>query len=324
MIKNIQWQVTAEEAGARLDQAVRARCPTAPRAQVVAAIADGRVRVNGAPVEKSRRVAAGDRVEIDGLLERADIRVRPEPDRPLTVVYADDDLIAIDKPAGQPVQPLSPDETGTLAGALVARYPDLQGVGDQPLMPGILHRLDAGTSGLVLAARTAAAFEGLRSQFQRQTVEKVYLARVRGRVGSAGTIDGWLAHEPSQRGKMRALPAAADAPGGERPLRARTDYVPLGPAPSGTWWLRVTIFTGVTHQIRCQLAAIGHPVFGDVLYGQPRGAEAPRHWLHAWALRCRHPRDGRELRLATDWPGDFGPPVEGHSKLKTPAGLLRG
>ncbi len=315
MIRDVQWQVTTDEAGARLDQAVRARCPTAPRAQVVTAIAAGRIRLNGAPADKGRRVTAGDRLEVVELLETEDVRVHPEPGLPLTVVYEDNDLVAAEKPAGMPVQPLSPEESGTLAGALVARYPELVGVGDQPLMPGILHRLDAGTSGLVLAARSAAAFDVLRAQFQQQTVEKIYLARVRGRVVAAGKIEGWLAHEPSQRGKMRVLPAAADAPGGQRPLRAVTSYAPFAPAPDGGTWLRVTIFTGVTHQIRCQLAAAGHPIFNDALYGPPASPSAPRHWLHAWAIRCRHPHDGRELRLATGWPADFGPEPDSRAKI---------
>lgn len=303
VIREFELTAREDEAGLRLDTWIRARLPSVARAEIREAIADGRIDVVGRVADKGSKVRAGDIARIRELPEAGDPPVLPEPGAVLRIVHEDADLVALDKPAGQPVQPLRHGETGTLANALAARYPEMTGIGDDPRMPGILHRIDAATSGLVLAARRAGAWESLREQFRRQTVEKTYLAVVEDAVASAGTVESWLAHEPSRRGRMYVLPER-EAPGGQRPLRAVTAYRPLRREASRTL-LEVTIFTGVTHQIRCQLAHIGHPIVGDAVYGRRPPETGSRLLLHAWRMKLRHPA-GEDIRLEAPAPAGFG------------------
>ena len=243
------------------------------RAAVSACFAAGGVTAGGRVLAKSERPPAGAVVSVSGLEEPSDRAARPEPDLPLSVAWENADLLALDKPSGQPCHPLSPGETGTLAGALLARYPETASVGPDPLQPGIVHRIDAGTSGLVIAARNQAAYDFVRAQFAAKAVRKVYLALVRGRVAASGGVSGYLAHAPSFRGRMRVVSPGA-LPGGERPMFAETFWKPLAAGPCGTTLLEVVIRTGVTHQIRCQLASAGHPIVGDAVYG-PAGIPVP-------------------------------------------------
>ena len=301
------FRCTEEDAAAgRLDRAVLARAPGATRALVAACFARGGVTRDGRPAAKSDRPTPGAEVRVAGLAEASDRAVAPEPG-PLAVAWEDAALVAVDKPAGQPCHPLGPGERGTLAGALLARYPEMAGVGLDPLQPGILHRIDAGTSGLVLAARTADAFERVRAQFAAHTARKVYLARVAGSVARAGGVSGHLAHAPSFRGRMRCVSGAA-LPRGERAMFAETFFRPLS-RDGATTLLEVTILTGVTHQIRCQLASIGHPILGDGAYGGPPlpgavAGSAPRHLLHALSATIVHPATGKETTIRVprpDW-----------------------
>jgi len=306
-VTDLAFRCTAEDAAlGRLDRAVLARAPGSTRALVSACFARGGVTLAGRPAAKADRPAPGAEVRVSGLAEAADRAVAPEPG-PLAVVWEDAALAAVDKPAGQPCHPLAPGERGTLAGALLARWPEMAGVGLDPLQPGILHRIDAGTSGLVLAARTADAFARLRAQLSAHEVRKVYLARVAGAVEREGGVSGHLAHSPSFRGRMRCVSGSA-LPRGERPMFAETFYRPLARDGSSTL-LEVTILTGVTHQIRCQLASTGHPILGDETYGGPPlpGAApgaAPRHLLHALSATFVHPLTGRGTTVRTpppDW-----------------------
>jgi 23S rRNA pseudouridine1911/1915/1917 synthase len=304
MIREQTFTIGDDEAGERFDRVLSRRFPSAPRAQVVAAIAGGAATLNGRPAPKGAKVRAGDRAAVAELAEASDVRVQPQPELPLAVVYADAGLLALDKPAGQPTQPLSFRETGTLANALAARYPEVATVGGDPLMGGILHRLDAGTSGLVLAARNEAAYAALREQFRQQTVRKVYLAVVEGEVAIGGRLEAQLAHLPSQRGHMIVL-GDEGAPEGQRPLRAVTEYEPLEYG-AGRTLLRVTIFTGVTHQIRCQLAHAGFPIVGDAVYGTaPAEGTGTRHLLHAAEITLAHPASGEALTIACPPPAEF-------------------
>ena len=301
------FRCTDEDAArGRLDRAVLARAAGSTRALVAACFARGGVTRDGRPAAKSDRPAPGAEIRVAGLAEASDRAVAPEPG-PLAVAWEDAALVAVDKPAGQPCHPLGPGERGTLAGALLARYPEMAGVGLDPLQPGILHRIDAGTSGLVLAARTADAFERVRAQFAAHTARKVYLGRVAGSVARAGGVSGHLAHAPSFRGRMRCVSGAA-LPRGERAMFAETFFRPLS-RDGATTLLEVTILTGVTHQIRCQLASIGHPILGDAVYGGPApsggvAGSAPRHLLHALSATFVHPLTGRETTLRVprpDW-----------------------
>lgn len=298
----------AEEGGVRLDAAVLHAFPTTTRAFVRDAIAAGDVRVGGRPSDKGRRLRAGERVEVVKLLEAADNLVAPAGDCPRPV-FEDAALLAFDKPAGQPVQPLSCRETGTLMNAVVARHPECRAVGDCPLMAGAVHRIDADTSGLVLVARTPAAFANLRAQFAAQAVRKTYLALVEGAVAVGGTLENDLVHDPTlpycRMVDARRCRFDAATRAKLKPLRAVTAYRPAGRADSGReerTLLEVTIFTGVTHQIRAQLALAGMHIVNDRLYGAFAVEGWRGHGLHALAAAFAHPVTGDPVEIRTPYP----------------------
>ena len=193
--------IQVKEGGVRLDAAILNAFPSTTRAFVKDAIASGNVLISGTSASprkapKGLKLRGGETVVIRELLEAADNLVAPEPGR-LSCVFKDDTLLAFDKPAGMPVQPLSCRETGTLMNAVAARYPECRTLGDSPLMAGALHRIDADTSGLVLVARSADAFAHLRAQFAAQSVKKTYLALVEGAVAVGGTLENDLIHDPT-------------------------------------------------------------------------------------------------------------------------------
>ena len=293
MIPLLEFQATAADAG-RLDRALRVRVPACPMSELRDAVAGGRVQVNGRPAAKGTRLEVGDRVSAQSLLEVADCRIRPDPSLPLAVLRETAVWVACDKPPGQPTHPLEPRETGTLANALVARYPEVAAIGDPPLMGGLLHRLDTDTSGVVLAARTAAAYRDLRAQFRARSVSKVYFALAAGEVLAAGRAEHRLVHRPGDRGQMAE---AGSVRSREKPMTAVTHFQPIA-AAAGFTLLRVEIRTGVTHQIRCQLALLGHPLAGDARYGGPALPGLVRHFLHAAVLTFRDPSDGLACRVA--------------------------
>lgn len=302
MITHTTFSVAAAEAGLRLDALLLARCPSSSRAFCRQAVETDRVRVNGRACLKGAKLRAGDTVEILALKEACDNRVRPDASVPVRIVFEDAHLLAVNKPAGLPVHPLTCEEGGTLMNGLVARYPELAALGDQPLMAGALHRIDTGTSGLVLAARTPEAFAGLRAQFEAQSVDKVYLALVEGHVGIPGRLEHELAHHPAWPCCKMVDARSLAAP--DRRLRAETAYRPLRLIGRYTL-LEVTIRTGVTHQIRCQLALGGWPVANDTLYGARAVEGCPRHFLHAYEARFTHPVFGQPCRLQAPLTPDF-------------------
>ena len=252
----------------RLDHWLRGALPGLSRRLVHALIADGSVRIDGRRARKGDLVQTGMRVTLPALPVLA-----PNSGLPLTVLHEDAELVAIDKPGGVPSHPLDPRERDTIANALLARYPDTA-----PLAGGLAHRLDTGTSGVLLAARSAEMWAQLRAAFRAKTVTKRYLAITSGVAPDAITVDLPLGHHPSDRRRM--VPARA----GERSWAARSDVGRI--ATDGTVSLvAVTMRTGVTHQIRVHLAHLGHPVLGDPLYGGPAcGLPEGRHALHAAAL----------------------------------------
>ena len=274
---------------ARLDTFVRASLPGLSRRLVRAMIEDGRVRVNGRVAPKGARVTDGDVVEIpivDGL--------QPDPDAPLHILFEDADVIAVDKPGGVAGHALDPRERGTVAGALLARYPELAGIGD-PLSAGLVHRLDTGTSGVLLAARSPAVFQAIRSAFRRHAVLKRYVAVVEGRPAAGTVVDVPLAHDTADRRRMRAARA------GDRAWPARTYLAAVVPCGDRAR-VDVEIRTGVTHQVRAHLALLGHPILGDTLYGgRPADLAAGRHALHAAMLELSAP----ELHVVAPLAGDL-------------------
>jgi 23S rRNA pseudouridine1911/1915/1917 synthase len=302
MIEGATFDAAPEEAGLRLDVALSARFPASTRAFCRHAVESGCVLVNGKPCLKGYKLRPGDAVSVAHLKEAADNRVKPDPSVSVQLVFEDASLLAANKPAGLAVHPLGSDESGTLMNGLVARFPELAVVGDQPLMAGALHRIDTGTSGLVLAARTQAAFEALRAQFVAQTVKKVYLALVEGHIAVPGRLVHDLAHHPGLPHCKMVDARSLAAP--QRLLRAETAYRPLELAGPYTL-LEVTIFTGVTHQIRCQLALGGWPIVNDTLYGARPVPGCARHLLHAGEARFAHPASGDACCIQAPPPADF-------------------
>ncbi len=278
----------------RLDAFVRAALPILSQRLARTVIAEGAVRVNGRRAPKGSRVRAGDVVTLPDVAGLA-----PEPGLPVPVVYEDETLVALAKPGGMPAHALDPRARGTAANFLLARWPEMADVGE-PFAPGLVHRLDTGTSGVLLAARTAVAWMQLRADFAARRVEKRYRAIVAGVVPAAGLrITVALAHDPRDRRRMIA------APPGARAWDAETIVTALDVRDDRSL-VEAVIRTGVTHQVRVHLAHAGYPVLNDALYGGPL-VDLPvgRHALHALSLAFAHPTDGRALSVSTPAPDDF-------------------
>lgn len=298
--------VTVKTGGVRLDAALLSAFPTSTRAFVREAIERGQVRVDGRAAVKGVKLKGGETIAVAELAEAADNTVQPNPAIRLRTVFEDSSLLAFDKPAGMPVQPLSRAETGTLMNGVVARYPECIPLGDRPLMAGALHRIDADTSGLVLVARTAEAFAGLRAQFAAQTVEKTYLALVEGAVAAGGTLENDLVHDPTLPFcRMIDVSRVRGRTDGLKPLHAVTRFRPIAHTTvenEERTLLEVDIFTGVTHQIRAQLALAGMHIVNDRLYGAFAVENQTGHCLHALAAKFRHPLSGVEAEIRTRLP----------------------
>lgn len=292
------FTVEPQEAGQRLDQFLAAKMPGYSRSRIQEWIEEGRVRVNGARKKASWKVRAGETVEAEPAAPPP-LRAFPE-EIPLDVLYEDEAVAAIYKPAGLVVHAGAGRASGTLVNALLARYGRLSESGD-PLRPGIVHRLDKGTSGVILVARTDAAHRHLAAQFAARTVEKVYLALVEGRVTQErGAIDRPVERDPVRRTRMTARTGRGRA--------ALTEYRVIERYERFTL-LEVRIRTGRTHQIRVHLASIGHPVAGDTLYGaaaRPAGLEPlGRPWLHAWRIGFTSPATGRRVVVEAPVPEEL-------------------
>ena len=289
------FAVPAALAGERVDRAV-ALLTGWSRADVAALIEQGAVRIAGQPVAKSRRLAEGDEVEVVGEPE-ADAPPVAEPvDFP--VVHADDDIVVVAKPAGLVVHPGAGHEKGTLAGGLLHRFPEIAGVGD-PMRPGIVHRLDRDTSGLMVVARTPRAYDALTAALAAREIERRYLALAWGRFDARrGTIDAPIGRSATRRTRMAVREAGKDA---------RTGYEVLTQYDHPVCALvECRLETGRTHQIRVHLAAIGHPVVGDATYGGDRNPLRPgRPFLHAHALALTHPATGERLEFSDPLPPEL-------------------
>jgi 23S rRNA pseudouridine1911/1915/1917 synthase len=301
MLFRLSFTPQAHEVGLRLDTALLARFPSSARAFCRQAAESGGVRVNGRTGLKGYKLRLGDTVTVDALKETCDHRVRPDASVRVPLVFEDAHLLAANKPAGLPVHPLASEEHGTLMNGLVARYPELAALGDQPLMAGALHRIDTDTSGLVLAARTAEAFDGLRTQFAAHSVEKTYSALVEGHLAVPGRLTHDLAHQP---GLPYCRMQAAGPGNASRSFHAETAYRPLAFVGPYTL-LAISIRTGVTHQIRCQLALGGWPIVNDTLYGARPVAHCARHFLHAASARFTHPASGQPCCIEAPLTSDF-------------------
>jgi 23S rRNA pseudouridine1911/1915/1917 synthase len=295
----------AADARMRLDQFVAAALtPECSRSQAARMIKAGAVTVNGAPARAAAALRPGDRVAIAPLAAPAAPAPKAAP--PLDVLHADADIIVVNKAAGVAVHPAPGHPDGTLVDALLARFPDLAALADPDGVrrPGIVHRLDKDTSGVIAIARTLAARIDLARQFKDRTVRKTYLAIVRGVVArDRFTISRPVGRHPTERKRMSVRSRNPRAAVSQIAVLARFD----SPAPPATFVL-VRPETGRTHQIRVHLAASGHPCLGDALYGGAVGAAAggfERQALHALALEIAHPREGARRQFVAPLPPDF-------------------
>ena len=295
-------EVTGDHHGARLDHFVTAVVPELSRARIQRLIRDGHVLLNQRTVRASHAVRAGDVVDLE--VPAAAPAVPAAEALPLAVLHDDPDLVVVEKPAGMVVHPAAGHDRGTLVNALLHHVAGLSGIGGEE-RPGIVHRLDRGTSGVMVVAKHDAAHAELSRQFADREVEKQYLGLAWGLLNAGRRIDAPLGRDPVDRKKIST-----------RARRARSAVTRI----TGTERLRgltlatIAIATGRTHQIRVHLASIGHPIAGDALYGGVRRhlaadhralASLERPFLHAWRLAFGHPRDGRRVEFEAPLPADL-------------------
>jgi 23S rRNA pseudouridine1911/1915/1917 synthase len=297
-------EVVDEGAGARLDRYLAQVLPAISRSQIQRLIKEGLVQVDGHPAKSNLTLKGGQKVAID-IPEPITAAVMPEA-LPLPIIYQDQDVLVIDKPAGMVVHPAAGHSSGTVVNALLHHVDDLSGIGGEK-RPGIVHRLDRGTSGLMIVAKNDVAHAELSRQFHDREVEKEYIVLVWGVVQAGRRIDEPIGRDPVNRKKMAAK--------ARRSREAVTRIVRTESFGRGVLTLaRVAIHTGRTHQIRVHLSAIGHPVVGDALYGGVRRripgdlravGRLERPFLHATRLVFTHPADGRRMEFESPIPEDL-------------------
>jgi 23S rRNA pseudouridine1911/1915/1917 synthase len=294
----VQYTTGIEDAGKRLDQAVHGRMPGYSRSRIQQWIGAGQVLVNGKTGRAAQVLRGGESIDVTPT-EAPPLNATPE-DIPLTVLYEDDDMVALDKPAGMVVHAGAGVHSGTVVNALLHRFGGLSSVGGA-LRPGIVHRLDRYTSGVLLVAKNDAAHHHLAAQFAGRRVEKVYLALVHGEVQpETGRIERAIARDPVHRTRMAVRQTGGRAAWSEYRVLCRF---------AGFTLLEVRIGTGRTHQIRVHLSSIRHPVVGDTLYGAPANiAGRPplgRYFLHAHRIRFHRPSDGKEVTVTAPLPPEL-------------------
>jgi 23S rRNA pseudouridine1911/1915/1917 synthase len=276
---------TDADAGKRLDHFLQERLPEYSRSRLQQWIKAGRVSVNGAAGKSAHALRGTEQIEVHPA-EPPPLSAAPE-DLPIDILYEDDDVIAVNKPAGMVVHAGAGQRSGTLTNALVHHFATLSSVGG-PLRPGIVHRIDRYSSGVLLVARTDAAHRSLARQFAARTIDKIYLTLVHGRMSSdSGRITAPIVRDPVRRTRMTArLGTGRTALTDYRVLRQYREFA----------YLRVKIGTGRTHQIRAHFASLGHPVAGDKLYGAP-ASPFGRYFLHARSIAFDSPSTGERVEV---------------------------
>ena len=292
-----------EHEGARLDHFVVSLLGGHSRSQIQRLIKDGAITLLGKSVKANQPIKAGQVFEVE-VHEAVDTSVQPEA-IDIPILYQDADLLVVNKPAGMVVHPAAGHTGGTLVNALLHHVDDLSGIGGEK-RPGIVHRLDRGTSGVMVVAKNDAAHEELSRQFHDREVEKDYLALVWGEVQAGRRIDVPIGRDPDDRKKMSAK--------ARRSREAVTRIVRIEPLTPALTLAQIAIHTGRTHQIRVHLSAIGHPIVGDPLYGGVHRRVAgdiravlrlQRPFLHAGRLVFKHPVDGRRMEFISELPADL-------------------
>jgi 23S rRNA pseudouridine1911/1915/1917 synthase len=284
--------VGAEEAGERLDLWLASRLTTLSRTRIQRLIASGLITLDRRPAKPSALLEVGERVQV--MLPPETPSRLPAETIALDIIYEDEDLVVVNKPSGLVVYPGAGHEGGTLINGLL-RGRTLAQVG-APVRPGIVHRLDKETSGVIVVAKTDMAYYHLIEQFKRREVSKHYLALVHGTFAEdEGCIEAPIGRDPQQRKRMKVL-----ASGGKVAI---TEFTVRKRWPAGTL-LEAHPLTGRTHQIRVHFSAIGHPILGDRLYGASRDS-SERLMLHAWQLELWHPRSGQRMHWIAPAPAEF-------------------
>jgi len=285
-----EFTVPSQCAGLRLDQALARLMPEHSRSRIKSWIDAGRVTLGGIVPDAKRKLWGGERVVVAPLPDPQAAAFAPQA-IPLAIVYEDDALLVVDKPAGLVVHPGSGNWDGTLANALLHHAPQLA----QVARAGIVHRLDKDTSGLLVVAKTETVQTDLVRQLQARSVHREYLALAQGDVARGGTIDAPIARHPVKRTSM-AVAASGKPAITHYEIRERFGICTL---------LACKLETGRTHQIRVHLAALGHPLVGDPAYGRRSGIAFNRQALHAWRLGLIHPVTRRPLHWESPLPADF-------------------
>jgi 23S rRNA pseudouridine1911/1915/1917 synthase len=290
----IKLTVSSEQARQRLDRVLAEALPAFSRARLQTLIRDGFVSLNGKPPRPRDLVRTGDTVELrEPELEK--MEAQPEQIK-LDVIFEDDDLLVLNKPAGIVMHPGAGHQAHTLVNALLAHCQNLSGIGGKE-RPGIVHRLDKETSGALVVAKNDATHRDLSSQFAARTMTKIYLALVAGILRkTSGVIDKAIARHPVHRQRMSIARRQGRSAKTEYRVIRSGDEISL---------VECILHSGRTHQIRVHLHHLGHPVLGDKLYGGKRAGDYPRQMLHAWKLAFRHPRSGDEMSFEAPVPRDF-------------------
>ncbi|MGA9523414.1 MAG: RluA family pseudouridine synthase [Myxococcaceae bacterium] len=287
--------VEASHAGERLDLFV-GHALGLSRARLKTLFDAGAVRVDGRIGKKGQTIQAGQRITVT--VEESDPRPVPQPELPLSVLHVDDALVFVDKPAGAASHPLHPGERGTVANALVARYPECTDASEDPREGGLCHRLDTQTSGVLVAARERSVWLRMRDAFSSRDIDKRYWAVVSGPIADEGEIELPLRHHARHADRVEP---AVDGVGAREAL---TVFRVL--SRSGEYALvEARILTGVLHQVRAHLASIGAPLVGDVHYGGEARPGVERFLLHARSLALQHPVTGQRIQVEAPAPADF-------------------
>jgi 23S rRNA pseudouridine1911/1915/1917 synthase len=294
----IELDIEPAEAGLRLDVVLVRRVPGMSRAKAREMVEEGAIRVNGKSPRKGLRLTPGDHVVLARAPAPSDFAALPDGRLPLVIVHEDPWIVVVDKAAGIPSHPLREHEVGTVASALVARFPEMSGVGYRMREPGILHRLDTDTSGLMVAARDEISFEGLREALRGGRIDKRYIALVDGRLSGPRTIDLPIAPHPRDPRRVVTI----DGIRGSRPAATEITRV----EPFGVYTkVEARAPHATRHQVRAHLAAIGHPLVGDALYGGSALPGLARHFLHASRIVLEHPHDHTSMRWSSPLPRDL-------------------